>query len=568
MTTTTMRALDRSASSRFGRNMTGGARGRTWAWKCLRIAAVAALVGGALAGPVQHPASAKEGGGSNSLFQLVRYPASGQVVDPDNRTLSYGFLGYQSLNDEAVLAIVAGVRSSSDLATKGVFIWNGAALTSVSEVAATENFKVFDYPAINNRGDAVFSRSVLDGPSGVRFVTSYSDGASSDLVHYGDEIAPGFVVIGLPTEPTINERGEIAILVTGALPNGGDSFRIYKYTGGEFVEVLGNGHDAPGGGRFLLNYGPTPRVWLADNGDILFKGYVLGGTYNQMDGLFVVRADGTVEKVEIRGDPLPVGGEVHYYSLGNGSLNAVGDAVFRVRVEHPSIDSGIFVSSRGELSAVMYEGQMSPLGGPFLSLYEPTEDDPQGDGAAETDPPLMNARGQVLFKAKARDREGKARVGLFLGSPSSRVKVVATGDRLPHGGEVVEIIKYSLNERGQVAFEVRERTAEGRPQAVVLATPMSPEIASVKLKGAGESTRLTIKGRGFVIDDAVVEIDGRPAGVVEYAAPGGDGTTRRLVVRGSELAELLPPGQSVEVTVWCPLTGLRSAPVSLTAPAR
>ena len=502
-----------------------------------------------------------------SVYQLISYPARGQVVAPEDRTFAQGTFGYQGLNDSAVLACFAILESSLVQTTRGVYLWDGTVFTAVTEIPVTENHTGNHPLAINNRGDAVYTWYSLSGPTRL---ASYSNGVLSDLVAVGEDIEPGFGVRELPAKPTINERGDIALLVNVDHPNGGETYSIYKYSGGRFERVIGQGSDAIGGGRFAMNYGPLPPAWLADNGDILFKAYIIGGSYHFMHGLFVVRADGTVEKIEIRGDPLPVGGEVHLYSLGNGSLNAEGDAVFRVRIEHPTIDSGIFVSCGGALSTIMYEGQMSPLGGPFLSLYHPTEDDPGGDGAAQNDPPLINSRGQVLFEAEARDVDGTKRFGLFVGTPNCIVKVVAEGDRLPTGGRVLDIAEYSLNDSGQVVVRVRESTSEGKPHAIILATPTPPEVASAKVKGSDDATRLLIKGSGFIINDAVVEIDGHAVGDVEYVAASSsyDGTTRRLIVRGSELADLLPPGQTVNVTVLSPFTGLRSSPFSLSVPNR
>lgn len=502
-----------------------------------------------------------------SVYQLLPYPARGQVVASDESEFVLGDFGYQGLNDSAILGCFAILESNSVLTTKGVYFWNGSLLATVSEVLATENHTGYNHLAINNRGDAAYTWYSQSGPTRLAV---YSEGTLADLVAVGGEIEPGFGVRALPVQPTINERGDIALLVNVAHPNGGDTYSIYKYTGGRFERVIGQGSEAFGGGRFAMNYGPLPPAWLADNGDILFQAYIIGGPYHFMHGLFVVRAGGTVEKIEIRGDPLPVGGEVHYYSLGNGTLNAVGDAAFRVRIEHPTIDSGIFVSSRGTLSTIMYEGQISPLGGPFLSLYHPTEDDPGGDGAAQNDPPLINSRGQVLFEAEARDVNGTKRFGLFVGTPNCIVKVVAEGDRLPTGGRVLDIAEYSLNEQGQVVVRVRESTPEGKPYAIILATPTPSELTSVKIKGTDDAKRLVIKGSGFVINDAIVEIDGHVVGGVEYSAAssGNDGTTRRLIVRGSELADLLRPGQTVQITVSSPFTGLRSAPFSLSVPNR
>jgi hypothetical protein len=503
----------------------------------------------------------------NSVMAAQPYLLSGAVLDGQGRHFSGGAIGYQGLDDAGNLACVGSVLGGAGTPASGVYTWNGVELRPIYEVEL--NGAGSSSPAINNRGDVVFRILQPTASNPLRKVISlFTNGELSTIAEYGGELEPGWVIKELSMEPTINEAGDVAFMTYSHNPGVGDRFAIYKYSGGQLMRVLGQGDPAPGGGRFVMNFGPLPRAWIADNGDILFKGYVLGGQYDQSFGLFVVHADGTVEKLEVKGDPLPDGGRVSEYSLGNGTLNAHGDAVFRVRVDESTADSSIFISSRGELVAVMSEGQPSPLGGPYLSLYHPTPEDPGGDGAAEADPPLINGRGQVLFKAEALTSTGKKRLALFLATSQAAIKVVAVGDRMPNGYVVRDLWGYSLNEQGHVLFEGRAQSGTNYIRGTFLARPDLPVITSAKVKAGGDTLSLIIKGRGFIINDAVVEINGTPVGEAEYSTNQlpGDGTTRRLTVSGSQLNELLLPGQVAQITVFNPLTGLRSEPVNVVVP--
>jgi hypothetical protein len=78
--------------------------------------------------------------------------------------------------------------------------------------------------------------------------------------------------------------------------------------------------------------------------------------------------------------------------------------------------------------------------------------------------------------------------------------------------------------------------------------------------------QLKVSGDAFIIDDSVIEIDGQPLSAATYPAadPQGGGTTTKILSADPALAQI-PAGKTISVTVFNPLTGLRSAPFRLTA---
>jgi hypothetical protein len=120
-----------------------------------------------------------------------------------------------------------------------------------------------------------------------------------------------------------------------------------------------------------------------------------------------------------------------------------------------------------------------------------------------------------------------------------------------------------LNDFGQVAFVADGK--HGRAFGVYIATPVGPQIESVKLKQKQGSLELRVNGTGFITKDTVIEINGETLVSMSYPADFQEdgGTTRRVVSRDRRLEDLLPAGQTVEVTVYNSLTNLRSAVVTL-----
>jgi aminopeptidase N len=92
--------------------------------------------------------------------------------------------------------------------------------------------------------------------------------------------------------------------------------------------------------------------------------------------------------------------------------------------------------------------------------------------------------------------------------------------------------------------------------------PDEISVSAVAWKGG----TLRVTGAGFVVGDAVVEVNGAALAKARYPKPfrNEDGTTTVVVGKQSGLKQLVPAGTAVQVTVLNRSTGLRSAPFSFT----
>jgi len=176
----------------------------------------------------------------------------------------------------------------------------------------------------------------------------------------------------------------------------------------------------------------------------------------------------------------------------------------------------------------------------------------------------LNNNSAVAFQASVAN--GTASSGIFLASPTAIVKVVATGDRLPSGETIRFIHSFALNDLGQVAFFAYKKKNKTQPLGLLVATPVTPQISSIKLKRKGGRLELRVNGNAMITNDTVIEIDGVALEATSYPAEFREngGTTTRVVSRDPRLDELIPAGGSVQVTVFNPLTNRRSAPVPFT----
>ncbi len=239
-------------------------------------------------------------------------------------------------------------------------------------------------------------------------------------------------------------------------------------------------------------------------------------------------------------------------TFANSDFNNRGEVTFSVRLSEGPSDSGIFHYSDGRIVKIMAEGDITPIGGKFSPLVDP-------EGRESFPTPRINENGTVAFKVRVTD--GSASSAIFLASPRAMIKVAAIGDELPSGGKIKEITSFALNDLGQVAFFAEVKNG---PKGVFLASPVAPAISKIKLKRKQGGLELRVDGSGMITSDTVIEINGAALDESSYPESFREngGTTRRTVSRDSRLEELIPAGQSVQVTLFNRLTNVRSVPVS------
>jgi hypothetical protein len=235
-------------------------------------------------------------------------------------------------------------------------------------------------------------------------------------------------------------------------------------------------------------------------------------------------------------------------------LNDRGDVAFSSNTGNVYFeqDGGVYIRSGGQTQKIVAVGDPTPIGGKFAPFSRVDEFYPV---------PRINNTGGVIFKAAV--KKGSSSLGIFLSSPNAIVKVVASGDRVD-GGKIGSLGTYAMNDLGEIAFVALDKKRQ--TLGVFKATPAAPAINSIRLKRKANSLEFRVNGDVMIAGDSVIEINGVRLGDIDYPSNFREsgGLTTRVVSRDSRLDQLIPSGQTVLVSLFNPLTNMRSAPVAFT----
>jgi sugar lactone lactonase YvrE len=108
--------------------------------------------------------------------------------------------------------------------------------------------------------------------------------------------------------------------------------------------------------------------------------------------------------------------------------------------------------------------------------------------------------------------------------------------------------------------------ADNTNHRVVLLQAPTPVVTSlqVKVAPATRKAKLVVEGFGMKSGSAVVEVYGVPLATTKYKLVSFDGSARRVVATDPNFNTLVPRGVLVEITIFNPDTGSRSAPIPFT----
>ena len=463
-------------------------------------------------------------------------------------------VGLHAFNDKGEVTIGA---DTSGTCFEGRFLISGGLTIRLADFCQQTpwgKFGILSSVNLNQRSQAAMLVAVpVDGRLDAALFL-YSDGQMTKIVQEFDTSPVGGMFKGCGFgQPTINNNGEVAFFACGEKDGFFFGDGVFRYSNGLISKVVVSDDPSPIGGTFLLNFIPAQAVQMNDSGDVLFRaGLNLGPTVKEKLGLFLATKDG-VKAIEVDGDAMPLGGKVIPDTFGFGDLNNRRDVVFAVGLTGGQTDSGIFLYSADHISKIMLQGDPTPIGGRFGTL---------SDNSFTL--PRVNVSGSVAFKVSV--AEGSAPSAIFLASPSAMVKVVAVGDLLPTGETIRVIDTFALNDLGQVAFFAYGKKDKTKPLGVYLATPPAPAITSIRLKSKKGSLQLRVNGNAMITSDTVIEINGVVLTAIDYPSDFQEdgGFTTRVVSRDARLEQLIPEGQTVQMTVFNSLTNLRSAPVMFT----
>jgi hypothetical protein len=409
----------------------------------------------------------------------------------------------------------------------------------------------FDDASINDQGQVVFTAaSYVDNQINQLLLFLYSGGELTLIVSDGDPTPAATTFSrGSLAQPGINYRGDLVFEGFSQDGQGREGADLWLYSNGEFRSLVTSGAPSPVGGVFsFVRLISSPQ--MNTKGEVLFYSSVLDSPSFVTDGLFIVAPDG-IKKVAVAGDILPAGREV---AAPSGSLNDKGEVAFISNANnlYTEQEAGIYFYSGGQIQKIMLVGEPTPIGGTFAPFRKADAIYPG---------PRLNSNSTMAFKAAVKN--GNSPVGIFLASPRAIIKVVAVGD-LIDGEKIAGIDTFALNDLGQIAFFALDK--HNKTLGVFKAAPVAPLIESLMLKHRRGALELRVTGNAMITNDTVIEIDGVALTDIDYPTDSREdgGFTTRVVSRDPRLEQLIPSGQSVQVTAFNSLTNLRSAAKTLT----
>lgn len=137
-------------------------------------------------------------------------------------------------------------------------------------------------------------------------------------------------------------------------------------------------------------------------------------------GIFIADPPGPITEVALTGDPAPGTGAGTFDSFG--TIRAAGRRVlFAASVTGGSASTGLYLWNDGALSKIAVDGDATPVGGTFPSLFL----DPQFGAIA-----LSGARAAFVADVTGGSADG----GLFLFNRGQLSPIVLVGDATPLGG--------------------------------------------------------------------------------------------------------------------------------------
>ncbi len=182
------------------------------------------------------------------------------------------------------------------------------------------------------------------------------------------------------------------------------------------------GQPAPGTGGRFSSFG---RPCINDSGAVAFRADISGGT--AAGGVFLF-SGGMISSIALRGQAAPGTGSGTFDAFGDTVINNAGDVAFASGINGGSARSGIFLFSKGTVSAIALDGQVVPgtrikLGG-FSDLSINDSSDIAFAGSFTPEGEIAQALAVFLFSKGTISviaiPDGDASVGLHLPSINSK----------------------------------------------------------------------------------------------------------------------------------------------------
>ncbi len=372
----------------------------------------------------------------------------------------------------------SGVWSGKDLAPPTKVIRSGEQAPGFAPDVVFQQFTTNGLP-VSRQGRMAF-RAQLGGPGiGSQNDTVLWAGASNDdlqAVALEGAAAPGTALGTNYVElNSFAMGGDGRLAFVARLSGPGVDFRndtaVWVGSSAENLQLIARtGDEAPGvsnGGRFD-SFAASPPL-INGNGQVVFCGSAYGelpasGEY----GLWMGRSRADLVQVAGSGDPAPGTSGLTFGEFGSffssncqASMNDAGQVTFRASLNGElgtREGGGVWArSASGQLTLVARSGQSAP-GLPAGSTFE--------INGMDSAPPVINASGQIAFRADVVNSEGGTS-GIWLGTSPADLALVAHSGQQIESDPVLRIIPYSpgtppmLNNRGQVVFRAELLAEDG-----------------------------------------------------------------------------------------------------------
>lgn len=197
-------------------------------------------------------------------------------------------------------------------------------------------------------------------------------------------------------------------------------------------------------GLVFANGGDTSGAWVNNRDEVAFVAFVQDASGNGETGVFVRRADGTLQVVALRGDPLP-GPAISVADPADASINNAGLVAFD-DVGSANIPQSGFLWENGKITSTVQAGTQVPGFGTLLRSFS--------DG--------VNNKNRNVLIAAATQEDPHAR-GLFFARDGQLFPIILSGQALPGGSTYMSGPRdwSPPNELGQYPFiaQIRENGA-------------------------------------------------------------------------------------------------------------
>ncbi len=427
------------------------------------------VVGGAISATVGLTLDGVAGG------RLQVIAATGQQAP--NGIEQYLFFDEPALNDQGELAFRASLAAlgGSGNGRSGIFRSDG--LNAIAIVrsdqpgpggSAAYGFFSFAIPAINEAGQVTF---------GAKLLLELGDVRGDEGILLGDGNTIGHVAVKGQQTPDrngiftnvagdfansfgypINKAGNVGLSVGigGAIPSNSNQ-RYYLGNEDELVEVARSGVPAPNG---TGNIGSLRGLDINDSDQVA---YVFAISGQRLESIFRFGA-GNRDEIASTGQAT-TGGNGTFGDFYSMQLNDLGQVAFGVRINGGSGGTGLYISDGASPTQLVRSGTASPDGNGIINSFTSIE---------------LNNASQVAVRAMLIDTSGgdSDDLGLMIYDETGVMQVARERETTPSKRGTLNRLNapffqdFSLNDRGQVAFEATISGAPGSHEGIFLFDPV------------------------------------------------------------------------------------------------